>query len=157
MRTTLSLDDDVLLAVKGRVRRERRSVGAVLSELARQALTARQPGAARRGVPRLPAAAAARRAAVQRDDRSVAGGRAGVSRALLDINVLLALLDSDHVDHDRTRVWLDGEIATGWASCAITQNGFVRIVSRPRYPSPVAPAEAADVLGRACASPHHEF
>jgi predicted nucleic acid-binding protein len=36
-----------------------------------------------------------------------------VSRTLLDINVLLALLDSDHVDHDRTRVWLDGEIATG--------------------------------------------
>ena len=36
-----------------------------------------------------------------------------MSRALLDINVLLALLDSDHVDHDRTRVWLDGEIATG--------------------------------------------
>ncbi len=80
-----------------------------------------------------------------------------MSRALLDINVLLALLDSDHVDHDRTRVWLDGEIATGWASCAITQNGFVRIVSRPRYPSPVAPAEAVDVLGQACASPNHEF
>ena len=80
-----------------------------------------------------------------------------MSRALLDINVLLALLDSDHVDHDRTRVWLDGEIATGWASCAITQNGFVRIVNRPRYPSPVALAEAVDVLDRACASPHHEF
>jgi len=80
-----------------------------------------------------------------------------VSRALLDINVLLALLDSDHVDHDRARVWLDGEITAGWASCAITQNGFVRIVSQPRYPSPVAPAEAIDVLGRACASPHHEF
>ena len=80
-----------------------------------------------------------------------------MSRALLDTTVLLALLDSDHGDHDRARVWLDGEIATGWASCAITQNGFVRIVSRPRYPSPVAPAEAVDVLGRACASPHHEF
>ena len=43
MRTTLSLDDDVLMAVKDRARREPRSVGAVLSELARQALTARQP------------------------------------------------------------------------------------------------------------------
>ena len=80
-----------------------------------------------------------------------------MSRALLDTTVLLALLDSDHVDHDRARAWMDGEIATGWASCAITQNGFVRIVSQPRYPSPVAPAEAVDVLGRACASPHHEF
>ncbi|MGH3711901.1 MAG: CopG family transcriptional regulator [Micromonosporaceae bacterium] len=39
MRTTVSLDDDVLLAVKERARREKRSVGEVLSDLARQALT----------------------------------------------------------------------------------------------------------------------
>lgn len=39
MRTTLSIDDDVLLAVKERAHRERRTVGEVLSELARQALT----------------------------------------------------------------------------------------------------------------------
>ena len=39
MRTTLSLDDDVLLAVKERARRENRTAGAVLSDLARQALT----------------------------------------------------------------------------------------------------------------------
>jgi hypothetical protein len=39
MRTTLSLDDDVLLAVKERARRERRTAGEVLSDLARQALT----------------------------------------------------------------------------------------------------------------------
>ncbi|OBJ30794.1 MULTISPECIES: CopG family transcriptional regulator [Mycolicibacter] len=39
MRTTLSIDDDVLLAVKERAHRERRPVGEVLSELARQALT----------------------------------------------------------------------------------------------------------------------
>jgi hypothetical protein len=39
MRTTLSIDDDVLLAVKERARRENRTAGAVLSDLARQALT----------------------------------------------------------------------------------------------------------------------
>ncbi|GAA4816067.1 hypothetical protein ACFQ0K_07655 [Nocardioides caeni] len=43
MRTTLDIDDDVLLAVKERARRERRSAGAVLSELAREALNG--PGA----------------------------------------------------------------------------------------------------------------
>lgn len=80
-----------------------------------------------------------------------------MSRALLDINVLLALLDGDHVDHVRARDWLNEQIPTGWASCAITQNGFVRIVSQPRYPSPVSPAEAIVVLGQACASAHHEF
>ncbi len=39
MRTTLSVDDDVLMAVKERARREKRTAGDVLSDLARQALT----------------------------------------------------------------------------------------------------------------------
>jgi uncharacterized protein len=80
-----------------------------------------------------------------------------VKRALLDINVLLALLDSDHVDHDRARDWLNAEIRHGWASCAITQNGFVRIVSQPRYPSPVSPELALDRLTRASNTKYHEF
>ncbi len=41
MRTTLNLDEDVLLAVQERARREKRTAGQVLSELARQALTGR--------------------------------------------------------------------------------------------------------------------
>ena len=51
MRTTIAIDDDVLLAVKERARRQRRSAGAVLSELARQSLTqaAPSPARARRG------------------------------------------------------------------------------------------------------------
>ena len=63
-------------------------------------------------------------------------------RALLDINVLLALLDADHVDHSRARAWLSAEIEWGWSSCALTQNGFVRILSQPRYPGRVSPSEA---------------
>lgn len=77
--------------------------------------------------------------------------------ALLDINVLLALLDSDHVDHQQAHDWLDDEIDAGWASCAITENGFVRIISQPRYPSPVSPAEAIELLSNACRRPYHEF
>jgi len=50
---------------------------------------------------------------------------------------LIALLDSDHVDNERVRRWVDAEIVHGWASSAITQNGFVRIISQPRYPGPV--------------------
>ncbi|MGH3711900.1 MAG: TA system VapC family ribonuclease toxin [Micromonosporaceae bacterium] len=78
-------------------------------------------------------------------------------RALLDVNVLLALLDSDHVDHERARDWVGAEISHGWASCAITQNGFVRIISQPRYPSPVSPSQAMDRLARATGTRHHEF
>jgi toxin-antitoxin system PIN domain toxin len=78
-------------------------------------------------------------------------------RALLDINVLLALLDADHVDHGVARAWLEREISAGWASCPITQNGFVRIVSQPRYPSPVPPAEAIGRLELATRAEQHEF
>jgi toxin-antitoxin system PIN domain toxin len=78
-------------------------------------------------------------------------------RALLDVNVLLALLDSDHVDHERARAWLTAEIEQGWASCAITQNGFVRVISRQRYPSPVSPSHAIDMLARATRTRYHEF
>jgi hypothetical protein len=80
-----------------------------------------------------------------------------VSRALLDINVLLALLDADHADHARASAWIDEEIAEGWASCAITQNGFVRIISQPRYPSPVPSGEAMERLAAAARSEHHAF
>jgi len=78
-------------------------------------------------------------------------------RALLDVNVLLALFDSDHVEHRRAHEWLDTAIATGWASCAITENGFIRVISQPRYPSPIAPTRAIELLSRACGSEHHVF
>lgn len=80
-----------------------------------------------------------------------------MSRALLDINVLLALLDSDHIDHERAHTWLNDEIDAGWASCAITQNGFVRVISQPRYPSPVSPTQAIEVLEAACETAHHAY
>lgn len=80
-----------------------------------------------------------------------------MTRALLDVNVLIALFDSDHVDHVRVRRWLDAEIVHGWASCAITQNGFVRIVSHPRYPHPLSPAQAIRSLARAADTDLHEY
>jgi uncharacterized protein len=78
-------------------------------------------------------------------------------RSLLDVNVLVALLDADHIDHRAARAWLRREISHGWASCAITQNGFLRVVSQPRYPNPVTPAEAADRLASATEGTHHAF
>ena len=78
-------------------------------------------------------------------------------RALLDVNVLIALFDSDHVDHTRARVWFEAEVHHGWASCALTENGFARVVSQPRYPSPVPTALAIARLARSTQNEHHEF
>ena len=80
-----------------------------------------------------------------------------MSRALLDVNVVLALLDADHVHHENARAWIEAEIGHGWASCALTQNGFVRIISQPKYPSPVPVAEAVRRLARATSTSHHAF
>lgn len=57
-------------------------------------------------------------------------------RALLDINVLIALHDRDHVHHQRAALWLESNIVQGWASCPLTQNGCLRTMSQPGYSSP---------------------
>jgi toxin-antitoxin system PIN domain toxin len=78
-------------------------------------------------------------------------------RALLDVNVLLALLDQDHLDHPRARAWLEDNIEDGWSSCAVTENGFVRVISQPRYPNSISPSAAIDLLAAATKTSHHEF
>ena len=78
-------------------------------------------------------------------------------RALLDINVLLALLDRDHILHEQGRGWFEQEIHHGWASCAVTQNGFIRILSQPGYPSPVSTRTALRLLDTATSAAHHEY
>jgi toxin-antitoxin system PIN domain toxin len=77
--------------------------------------------------------------------------------ALLDVNVLIALLDQGHVHHAAARAWLEGNIGRGWASCPITQNGCIRIMSQPAYPAALAPAQVADRLLMATRTPHHAF
>ena len=78
-------------------------------------------------------------------------------RALLDVNVLIALLDADHLHHHRASQWLADHITAGWASCAITQNGCVRIMSQPGYPNPLPTAQVAARLGGATQTLHHQF
>lgn len=78
-------------------------------------------------------------------------------RALLDVNVLIALLDEGHVHHTIAMAWLQGNIAQGWASCPLTQNGCVRIMSQPAYPNARTPAEVAARLCEATLMPQHAF
>ena len=57
-------------------------------------------------------------------------------RALFDVNVLIALHDRDHVHHVRAAQWFEEHIQHGWATCALTQNGCLRIMGQPGYSSP---------------------
>ena len=54
-------------------------------------------------------------------------------RALLDVNVIIALLDSKHVFHRRAHSWWATNGKIGWASCPLTENAVVRIMSNPNY------------------------
>ncbi len=78
-------------------------------------------------------------------------------RALLDVNVLIALLDADHTQHATATRWLADHLPTGWATCPITQNGCIRIMSQPAYPNTTSPGTIAHLLGEAAQSPAHEF
>ena len=78
-------------------------------------------------------------------------------RALFDVNVLIALLDGAHQHHALAWNWLDANIAHGWASCPITQNGYLRIVSQPNYPNATSVFDAMNRLRGATGTPHHEF
>ena len=78
-------------------------------------------------------------------------------RALLDVNVLIALLDQDHIHHYRARDWVVKHGEHGWASCPITQNGCVRVISNPSYPNATSTADAIRRLQQAVSTVKHEF
>lgn len=70
-----------------------------------------------------------------------------MSRFLLDVNVLIALIDPAHVQHDRAHAWFEAKGRKAWATCPLTENGVLRIVGHPRYPSsPGSPAAVAELL-----------
>jgi len=78
-------------------------------------------------------------------------------RALLDVNVLIALLDQDHSMHAQTIDWFSRRADDGWASSPITQNGCVRIKSHPNYPNPLKVGAIMERLAEAIANGEHQF
>jgi toxin-antitoxin system PIN domain toxin len=53
---------------------------------------------------------------------------------LLDVNVLVALFDPVHTHHEAAHEWFEPNRQSGWATCPLTENGFVRVISNPSYP-----------------------
>ncbi|MBA2435874.1 MAG: PIN domain-containing protein [Verrucomicrobiota bacterium] len=80
-------------------------------------------------------------------------------RALLDLNVLIALLDADHVFHQRAHSWWATNAGQRWASCPLTENGLVRIMCHPGYSQSLrlAPSQLIRLLQDFVAQSDHEF
>ena len=77
---------------------------------------------------------------------------------LLDVNVLIALVDPAHIQHDPAHDWFTRIGSRSWATCPLTENGLLRILSHPRYPnSPGSPATVATVLAGLRELPGHTF
>ncbi len=81
-----------------------------------------------------------------------------MSASLLDVNVLIALFDPAHPHHEDAHQWLTRNRKRGWATCPITINGCIRILSNPAYPSFTAtPDEVASHLRVTCSSRDHQW
>lgn len=77
---------------------------------------------------------------------------------LLDVNVLIALIDPAHVQHDHAHDWFARAGSKRFATCPITENGLLRIVGHPKYPnSPGPPSVVAQSLTAIRALAGHEF
>lgn len=78
--------------------------------------------------------------------------------ALRDVNVLVALLDPLHTQHDAAHHWFAAVDHRRWATCPLTENAVPRIVGHPRYPnSPGSPGPVLAALVQMCQGPGHEF
>ena len=78
--------------------------------------------------------------------------------ALLDVNFLIALFDPDHPHHEVAHDWFDDNHARGWATCPVTENGFIRVVANPKYGNEVTQAPVLiERLRKFCASGHYQF
>ena len=82
-----------------------------------------------------------------------------MSTALLDVNVLIALLWPTHEHYDDAHAWFVARRGSArWATCPLTELAFVRIVSNPSFSADApAPAEALSLLERNLAHPGHDF
>jgi uncharacterized protein len=81
-----------------------------------------------------------------------------VTAFLLDVSVLIALMWPAHEAHVKVQRWFHRNSQEGWATCPLTEAGFVRIVSNPAFsPDAVTPQEAIKVLAANLKHATHEF
>lgn len=77
---------------------------------------------------------------------------------LLDVNVLVALAWPSHESHAKVLTWLKEHVREEWATCPVTEIGFVRILANPQFsPDALTPHEALALLEANLAHPHHRF
>lgn len=77
-------------------------------------------------------------------------------RYLLDVNVLVALINQDHVHHELVREWFYAFPSLAWAICAFTEAGFLRNATAPRA-GQIAMSEATAILQGLAQHPGYQY
>lgn len=63
-----------------------------------------------------------------------------------------------HIHHEAAHHWFAAKGRLGWATCPITENGFLRIASHPNYPNRPGDVPVMMVILRQfCTVGHHQF
>jgi uncharacterized protein len=78
-------------------------------------------------------------------------------RVLFDVNVLIAIVDENHVHHRVAHEWWAANRSAGWATCPLTENGMARIMSQSGYKNPITTTFAIDLLAEQVAQTDHAF
>lgn len=77
---------------------------------------------------------------------------------LPDVNVLVALAWPNHVHHQAARQWFDDHHRDGWATCPLTESGFVRVSANRRVmPIATTPPQAIRLLSEMTGLEGHTF
>lgn len=77
---------------------------------------------------------------------------------LLDVNLLLALSDPMHIHHESVHRWFAEKGRQSWATCPLTENGFIRVASHPNYPNRPGDVTAVlDIVHQLREAPGHHF
>lgn len=76
---------------------------------------------------------------------------------LLDVNVLIALVDTNHQHNHPATEWFRSEASAGWATCPITENALIRILSHPGYLNTAPATDIGQRFAKLRDSGEHHF
>jgi len=78
------------------------------------------------------------------------------AKFLLDVNVLVALVDKNHIHHETVTGWFSTRQKASWGVCPFTEAGFLRVVTRPAIGA-LSIEEATEILARLAKQPGYRF
>ncbi|MEP6962734.1 MAG: TA system VapC family ribonuclease toxin, partial [Acidobacteriota bacterium] len=79
-----------------------------------------------------------------------------MSVSLLDVSILLPLIQGGHLFHPAVKLWFQSHRKSGWATCTITQAGFVRITGQTMEGGQAMP-RALEAIELLCSTQEHQF